>query len=54
LPANYDVGWARLFGSEMGGQIAWLLPAAAGRGDARANLTTALSADATVRFAGRR
>ncbi len=25
---NYDVGWARLFGSEMGGQIAWLIPAA--------------------------
>ncbi|MFI7667833.1 ArnT family glycosyltransferase [Nocardia sp. NPDC049526] len=25
---NFDVGWARLFGSEMGGQIAWLLPAA--------------------------
>ncbi|WP_051183183.1 ArnT family glycosyltransferase [Nocardia vinacea] len=25
---NSDVGWARLFGSEMGGQIAWLLPAA--------------------------
>jgi 4-amino-4-deoxy-L-arabinose transferase-like glycosyltransferase len=25
---NYDVGWGRLFGSEMGGQIAWLLPAA--------------------------
>ncbi len=25
---NGDVGWARLFGSEMGGQIAWLLPAA--------------------------
>ncbi len=24
---NYDVGWARLFGSEMGGQIAWLIPA---------------------------
>ena len=25
---NHDVGWARLFGSEMGGQIAWLIPAA--------------------------
>lgn len=25
---NYDVGWARLFGSEMGGQISWLIPAA--------------------------
>ncbi|WP_327100757.1 glycosyltransferase family 39 protein [Nocardia vinacea] len=25
---NFDVGWARLFGSEMGGQIGWLLPAA--------------------------
>ncbi|MBO0856406.1 MAG: glycosyltransferase family 39 protein [Nocardia sp.] len=25
---NGDVGWARLFGSEMGGQIAWLIPAA--------------------------
>ncbi|MFH5228251.1 ArnT family glycosyltransferase [Antrihabitans spumae] len=25
---NHDVGWGRLFGSEMGTQIAWLLPAA--------------------------
>ncbi|MFE9327996.1 ArnT family glycosyltransferase [Nocardia sp. NPDC052278] len=25
---NFDVGWARLFGAEMGGQIAWVLPAA--------------------------
>ena len=25
---NYDVGWARLVGGEMGGQISWLLPAA--------------------------
>ncbi|NKY87198.1 glycosyltransferase family 39 protein [Nocardia veterana] len=25
---NHDVGWARLFGAEMGGQIAWLIPAA--------------------------
>ncbi|MFF0501305.1 ArnT family glycosyltransferase [Nocardia aobensis] len=25
---NHDVGWARLFGSEMGGQISWLIPAA--------------------------
>ena len=25
---NHDVGWGRLFGAEMGGQIAWLLPAA--------------------------
>ena len=25
---NYDVGWTRLFGDQMGGQIAWLLPAA--------------------------
>ncbi|MCV7176737.1 glycosyltransferase family 39 protein [Mycolicibacterium sphagni] len=25
---NMDAGWARLFGSEMGGHIAWLLPAA--------------------------
>ena len=26
---NFDVGWTRLFGPEMGGHIAWLLPAAA-------------------------
>ncbi|MCG5432932.1 glycosyltransferase family 39 protein [Mycobacterium sp. MYCO198283] len=26
---NHDVGWARLFGPQMGGHIAWLLPAAA-------------------------
>ncbi len=25
---NYDVGWARLFGAEMGPHVAWLLPAA--------------------------
>ncbi|WP_051498954.1 glycosyltransferase family 39 protein [Nocardia sp. BMG51109] len=25
---NWDAGWDRLFGSQMGGQIAWLLPAA--------------------------
>jgi 4-amino-4-deoxy-L-arabinose transferase-like glycosyltransferase len=25
---NQDAGWSRLFGAEMGGQIAWLLPAA--------------------------
>ncbi|KAA0106144.1 glycosyltransferase family 39 protein [Mycolicibacterium sp. P1-5] len=25
---NHDVGWARLFGAEMGGHIAWLVPAA--------------------------
>lgn len=25
---NFDVGWNRLFGDQMGGQIAWLLPAA--------------------------
>lgn len=25
---NFDVGWARLFGRQMGGDIAWLLPAA--------------------------
>ncbi len=25
---NFDVGWARLLGGEMGGQISWLLPAA--------------------------
>ncbi|CAN5513479.1 glycosyltransferase family 39 protein [soil metagenome] len=25
---NFDVGWARLVGGEMGGQISWLLPAA--------------------------
>ncbi|WP_167096819.1 glycosyltransferase family 39 protein [Mycobacterium sp. DL592] len=25
---NFDVGWARLFGAEMGPHIAWLLPAA--------------------------
>lgn len=25
---NQDVGWARLFGGEMGGHIAWLVPAA--------------------------
>ncbi len=25
---NFDVGWNRLFGSDMGGQIAWLIPAA--------------------------
>ena len=25
---NHDVGWGRLLGGEMGGQIGWLLPAA--------------------------
>jgi 4-amino-4-deoxy-L-arabinose transferase-like glycosyltransferase len=25
---NFDVGWGRLFGGDMGGQISWLLPAA--------------------------
>nr|WP_245718419.1 glycosyltransferase family 39 protein [Nocardia miyunensis] len=25
---NFDVGWNRLFGDQMGGQIAWLIPAA--------------------------
>ncbi|MFI5778787.1 glycosyltransferase family 39 protein [Nocardia sp. NPDC051570] len=25
---DFDAGWARLFGDQMGGQIAWLLPAA--------------------------
>nr|WP_228819143.1 glycosyltransferase family 39 protein [Nocardia transvalensis] len=25
---NFDAGWGRLFGDQMGGQIAWLLPAA--------------------------
>jgi 4-amino-4-deoxy-L-arabinose transferase-like glycosyltransferase len=25
---NFDVGWNRLFGDDMGGQIAWLIPAA--------------------------
>ncbi|MFG3524698.1 glycosyltransferase family 39 protein [Nocardia nova] len=36
---NHDVGWARLFGSEMGGQISWLIPAALILGVAGLRLT---------------
>ena len=33
---NFDVGWGRLFGTGMGGYIAWLLPAARGLPRSRA------------------